>query len=74
MSRNVLLSVECEALEDINGGGVEFTSVSGLMTVVEYTCNVGYTLVGTASLACSTDGSWNGSAPHCRKYTLTTLY
>ncbi|KAM4876293.1 sushi, von Willebrand factor type A, EGF and pentraxin domain-containing protein 1 [Thomomys bottae] len=34
-------------------------------TVVSYTCNPGYELLGNPVLMCQEDGTWNGSAPSC---------
>ncbi|XP_075416413.1 sushi, von Willebrand factor type A, EGF and pentraxin domain-containing protein 1 isoform X2 [Tenrec ecaudatus] len=34
-------------------------------TVVSYTCNPGYELLGNSLLFCQEDGTWNGSAPSC---------
>ncbi|VTJ91715.1 Hypothetical predicted protein, partial [Marmota monax] len=34
-------------------------------TVVSYTCNPGYELLGNPILICQEDGTWNGSAPSC---------
>nr|XP_060465550.1 sushi, von Willebrand factor type A, EGF and pentraxin domain-containing protein 1 [Panthera onca] len=34
-------------------------------TMVSYTCNPGYELLGNPILICQEDGTWNGSAPSC---------
>ncbi|MBZ3871168.1 Sushi, von Willebrand factor type A, EGF and pentraxin domain-containing protein 1 [Sciurus carolinensis] len=34
-------------------------------TMVSYTCNPGYELLGNPTLICQEDGTWNGSAPSC---------
>uniref|UniRef100_A0A8C4N059 Sushi, von Willebrand factor type A, EGF and pentraxin domain-containing protein 1 n=1 Tax=Equus asinus asinus TaxID=83772 RepID=A0A8C4N059_EQUAS len=34
-------------------------------TMVSYTCNPGYELLGNPVLICQEDGTWNGSAPSC---------
>ena len=34
-------------------------------SVVTYTCNVGYTLQGSNSRTCLSNGQWNGSVPQC---------
>ncbi|XP_019630392.1 PREDICTED: E-selectin-like [Branchiostoma belcheri] len=33
--------------------------------VVNFTCDPGYNLVGTSSLSCLSDGTWNGNLPSC---------
>ena len=34
-------------------------------SVVTYTCDVGYTLQGSNSRTCQSDGLWSGSVPQC---------
>ena len=34
-------------------------------SVVTYTCDVGYTLQGSNSRTCQSDGQWSGSVPRC---------
>ncbi|XP_076997754.1 sushi, von Willebrand factor type A, EGF and pentraxin domain-containing protein 1 isoform X2 [Tamandua tetradactyla] len=34
-------------------------------TLVSYTCNPGYKILGNSMLICQEDGTWNGSAPSC---------
>ena len=34
-------------------------------SVVTYTCDVGYTLQGSNSRTCQSNGQWNGSVPQC---------
>ena len=41
--------------------GTNFTYNS----IITYSCNVGYNLMGADSLTCLSDGSWNGSLPSC---------
>ena len=36
-------------------------------SVVTYTCDVGYTLQGSNSRTCQSNGSWNGSVPECTR-------
>ena len=35
-------------------------------SVVNYTCDVGYTLQGANSRTCQSDGQWSGSAAQCK--------
>ena len=41
--------------------GTNFTYNS----IITYSCNVGYNVMGADSLTCLSDGSWNGSVPSC---------
>ena len=36
-------------------------------SVVTYTCDVGYTLQGSNSRTCQTNGQWSGSVPRCNR-------
>ena len=36
-------------------------------SVVTYTCDVGYTLQGSNSRTCQSDGRWSGSVPQCNR-------
>ena len=36
-------------------------------SVVTYTCDVGYTLLGSNSRTCQSDGQWSGSVPQCNR-------
>ena len=35
-------------------------------SVVTYTCDVGYTLEGSNSITCQSNGQWSGSVPQCQ--------
>ena len=35
-------------------------------SVVTYTCDVGYTLQGSNSRTCQSNGQWSGNVPQCR--------
>ena len=44
-------------------------------SVVTYTCDVGYTLQGSNSRTCQSDGEWSGSVPQCsREFTVTLIF
>ena len=36
-------------------------------SVVTYTCDVGYTLQGSNSRTCQSDGQWSESVPQCQR-------
>ena len=44
-------------------------------SVVTYTCDVGYTLQGSNSRTCQSNGQWSGSVPQCnREFTITLIF
>ncbi|KAI8515762.1 hypothetical protein Bbelb_065750 [Branchiostoma belcheri] len=54
--------------------------INGLMSgsnsygdVVNFTCEPGYKLVGTSSLTCLSDGTWDGTSPTCKAVQCPTL-
>ena len=60
------------------GTGVHiFRTLSGTAVgdTVTYACQTGYTLSGSSSRTCQTDGYWSGNLPTCiSKYTMAFLY
>ncbi|XP_060562326.1 CUB and sushi domain-containing protein 3-like, partial [Ruditapes philippinarum] len=56
--------VPCEALKNMNSGDMS-VDTSGTSTYVQYTCAVGYHLVGDSNRTCDTAGIWSGSKPVC---------
>ncbi|KAI8517917.1 hypothetical protein Bbelb_039340 [Branchiostoma belcheri] len=55
--------VQCPLLSHpLNGFMTGFNSYRD---VVNFTCEPGYNLVGTSSLTCLSDGTWNGNLPTC---------
>ena len=45
--------------------GQRSLSTTTYNSVVTYTCDVGYTLQGSNSRTCQSDGQWSGSVPQC---------
>ena len=43
-------------------------------SVVTYTCDVGYTLQGSNSRTCQSDGQWSGSVAQCQRMLIGILY
>ena len=41
-------------------------------SVVTYACDVNYTLLGSDSRTCQSDGQWSGSVPQCKSMFLQT--
>jgi hypothetical protein len=48
----------------MNSGDMS-VDTSGIATYVQYTCAVGYHLVGDSNRTCDTTGIWSGSKPVC---------
>ena len=60
-------AIECYRYFDISNGyivGGESSSYL-LNSVIEFACDDGYKLYGSASMSCQEDGSWNGKTPTC---------
>ena len=47
----------------VNGAMTSDSNTIG--TMVMFTCNAGYTLVGYSEIACHTGGTWSGQVPMC---------
>ena len=57
-------AITCSGLTAPTNGSLDATSVS-YPGSVNYSCNAGYNLSGTAARACQADGSFSGLAPSC---------
>ena len=67
-SLSVAGGTTCTRLSSPSNGAVTFSSSflsSG--TIATYTCDLGYSLVGSSSRVCLAFGSWNGSQPYCQR-------
>ena len=67
-----LLLGTCPSLNDPSNGVISCSQggdgVSHPGDTCTYTCNTSYELTGGSSTRnCQNDGSWNGSAPMCRR-------
>ncbi|KAI8498127.1 hypothetical protein Bbelb_240710 [Branchiostoma belcheri] len=56
-------AVQCPILSPPLNGFM--TGSNSFGDVVNFTCEPGYKLVGTSSLTCLSDGTWNGKSPTC---------
>ena len=63
------INVSCLAIDCGDPGtptnGQRTLSSTTYNSVVTYTCDVGYTLQGSNSRTCQSNGQWSGSIPHC---------
>ena len=57
----------CDSVNIPVDGNVTFNT-DGSETVATFLCNLGYTMVGTNTLTCRSDGTWNYDVPTCGKY------
>lgn len=61
---NEFFVVKCDSLSVPSGGNVTH-STDGLTTKAYFTCLAGYTLSGSSTLTCGSDGSWDVQSPSC---------
>ena len=59
-----LLAAACETL-DTSSNAIPTFSTDGIVTSVTYGCDVGYTLTGSTTSTCRSDGTWSFTAPVC---------
>ena len=63
--------VKCQNFSEINNGNVECTlgrdGVYSYEDTCTITCNSGYTLIGSDTRRCLSDGSWSNSVGECRR-------
>lgn len=65
-------AADCGPLASPDHGSVTTTGGTTLGATATYACDSGYSLVGSASRSCQSDGTWDGSAPTCGTATATT--
>ncbi len=58
-------AVNCGALTDPMNGAVDTPSGTTFMNTATYTCDPGYTVMGTTSRICQDNAMWSSSAPTC---------
>lgn len=63
-SAPICISIQCELLLPPENGFVHFTE-STLGSSVQYTCKLGYRLIGSDTRYCMSNRQWSGSAPTC---------
>lgn len=63
----VLVSAVCESLPQSAGAELNLSS-DGIQTYAQFTCEIGYTMVGNGTVYCRSDGSWTMQPPTCGIY------
>ena len=62
------LTVQCKEFEITSGMTKKYKS-DGIHSIVEFSCDTGYTLVGAGVAMCNDTGDWNiESQPTCGMY------
>ena len=56
---------DCGSLPDPVNGVVNTSAGTTYTEVANYTCDIGYNLVGDNQRNCMANGQWSGSAPVC---------
>ena len=61
----VLLVVDCFTLTNPTNGQVSLDTTT-FKAVANYSCNVGYILMGPTARTCQSNGNWTDDAPFCQ--------
>lgn len=61
-----VISVLCTAVPQPHNGHVTINNIDNI-ALANYTCDIGYTLVGETTLICQSGGTWSGPPPTCGK-------
>lgn len=60
-------SIDCGLLRPPENGNVNYPSGrTSYGSVAEFSCNLGFSLVGQQTVICQSSGSWNGNTPTCQ--------
>ena len=57
-------TVQCDTLEDPEFGSVSIHETM-IGSTADYSCEIGYELIGSATVTCQSDGTWSDSPPIC---------
>ena len=58
-------AVDCDDLPAPDNGKLIFSAGTTFGSIVTYSCNPGYKLVGLETRTCLEDKTWTGTAPTC---------
>ena len=64
---HMVLGVDCDVLDTIENGYIEYSDGTVYQSVATYNCHNGHNLAmtGDEMRTCGSDGMWNGTAPTC---------
>ena len=59
--------MDCDVLDTIENGYIEYSDGTVYQSVATYNCHSGHLLTATVSIArnCGSNGMWDGAAPTC---------
>ena len=57
--------VDCGELGNPDGGSVSIAAGTTFGSTAEYSCNIGFLLIGNLERTCQSDGQWSGTEPTC---------
>ncbi len=60
----IIVAVDCGELRDPADGSVTIVGTT-FESTAEYTCNIGFILIGNLRRTCQANGQWSGSEPAC---------
>ena len=69
-----LTVVDCGALANPVNGSVDYNAGTTFRQTANYSCNIGYRLVGDSTQTCQAIGEWSGSAPTCQGMPLVFIH
>ena len=70
----IFIAVDCGSLLHPENGQVDTSLGTTYQKVANYSCDVGYTFLGTVTRRCTESGQWGPDAPYCpSEYTYNML-
>ena len=64
LSLSSCTEVNCSRPKLLKGGTVSYDG-TGYNMLVEYKCDEGFSLIGSSTRVCKSDGKWSGEEPVC---------
>ena len=58
---------ECRDLDPIDHGSSNYSYPAYTGTTVSFACNTGFSLEGSLTTICETDGAWSSKSPLCKE-------